>query len=78
MSDMNQKVGSSTVTKQKIVLPYTEENNNLGLDADHSSSDDNQYGNLNNDNDRISHNPNGEDDDSDTSEEPGHSPLMDK
>lgn len=50
---------------------------NLGLDADHSSEN-SAFGYLNNDNDRISHNPDGESDDSDDSEGYGHSPLMDK
>lgn len=54
-----------------------EESENLGLDADHSSVS-SRYAYLNNDNDRISHNPDGESDDSDTNEERGHSPLMDK
>lgn len=51
---------------------------NPGLDADHSSDDNGSGINLNNDNDRVSHNPDGEDDDHDTTEFPGHSPLMDK
>ena len=54
-----------------------DEDDNLGLDADHSSND-GKYGYLNNDNDMISHNPDGEDDDSDSNEERGSSPLMDK
>jgi hypothetical protein len=78
MSDMNQKLGSEDAKKEKSATVYSTENNNLGLDADHSSADDNPYSYLNNDNDRVSHNPDGEGDDSDTSEEPGHSPLMDK
>jgi hypothetical protein len=48
---------------------------NPGLDADHSSDDSIPF---NNDNDRISHNPDGEDDDHDTHEESGSSPLADK
>ncbi|WP_442588011.1 hypothetical protein ACSBL2_18360 [Pedobacter sp. AW31-3R] len=54
-----------------------EEADNPGLDADHSSTA-SAYAHLNNDNDRISHNPDGESDDSDSDERPGHSPLMDK
>ena len=54
-----------------------ESDDNLGLDSDHSS-DGSKYGYLNNDNDRISHNLDGETDDTDTDELPGHSPLMDK
>ncbi|SMC95829.1 hypothetical protein [Pedobacter africanus] len=51
---------------------------NLGLDADGSSADDTLYNNLNNDNDRISGNPDGEDDSHDTTEPAGHSPIADK
>jgi DNA-directed RNA polymerase specialized sigma54-like protein len=51
---------------------------NPGLDADGSSEDSSIYSNLNNDNDRISGNPDGEDDQNDTNEPPGHSPLTDK
>lgn len=58
--------------QQKQVLPDTE---NLGLDADGSSDNRVRY---DQDSDRISHNPDGEDDDSDTSERIGHSPLEDK
>ena len=54
-----------------------EEADNLGLDADGSSVNPGKT-NYNNDNDRVSHNPDGEDDDHDTRESPGHSPLMDK
>lgn len=50
---------------------------NLGLDADYSSVNPGRA-NYNNDNDRISHNPDGEDDSHNTKELPGHSPLMDK
>lgn len=51
---------------------------NLGLDADGSSTGDAVYCNLNNDNDRISGNPDGEDDSHDTIEPAGHSPIDDK
>lgn len=51
---------------------------NLGLDADGSSEDTGVYSNLNSDNDRISGNPDGEDDQKDTKERPGHSSLTDK
>jgi hypothetical protein len=79
MSKMEQKVVSESAGKANPELNDSSENDNLGLDADHSSDDDPRYHvNLNNDNDRISHNPDGEDDDRDTSEEKGHSPLMDK
>lgn len=53
------------------------EADNLGLDADGSSVNPEKT-NYNNDNDRVSHNPDGEDDEHDTGEAPGHSPLMDK
>lgn len=55
-----------------------ESNENLGLDADGSSQDFSIYNNLNNDNDRISGNPDGEDDQRNTKEPPGHSLLDDK
>lgn len=51
---------------------------NLGLDADGSSDDFSIYSNLNSDNDRISGNPDGEDDRKNTKEPPGHSLLEDK
>lgn len=51
---------------------------NLGLDADQSSSAAYPLADLNADNDRISHNPDGEDDQHDTAETPGYSPLEDK
>ena len=51
---------------------------NPGLDADGSSDDFSIYGNLNNDNDRISGNPDGEDDQKNSNEPPGHSLLEDK
>ncbi|WP_316814909.1 hypothetical protein [Pedobacter nyackensis] len=50
---------------------------NLGLDADGSSID-SIYGSLNSDNDRISGNPDGEDDQKNTHEPPGRSLLDDK
>ncbi|WP_316810246.1 hypothetical protein [Pedobacter heparinus] len=53
-------------------------NENLGLDADGSSDETATYGNLNSDNNRISGNPDGEDDQNDTQERPGHSSLADK
>jgi len=55
-----------------------DESTNLGLDADDSSSGNELLKNLNSDNDRISGNPDGEDDRHDTSEIPGSSPLQDK
>lgn len=55
-----------------------ENNENLGLDADGSSEDVSIFSNLNNDNDRISGNPDGEDDQNNTNELPGHSLLDEK
>ncbi|SEA42449.1 hypothetical protein SAMN05443550_103189 [Pedobacter hartonius] len=78
MSNMQQKVGGNPEKKEQKKRYDSEENDNLGLDADHSSDDSRYNVNLDNDNDRISHNPDGEDDDHDTAEERGHSPLMDK
>lgn len=49
----------------------------LGLDADGSSTG-SDYSNLNSDNDRVSGNPDGEDDQKNTNEPPGHSLLEDK
>ena len=57
---------------------FEEEKENLGLDADQSSEDFTGYRDLNSDNDRISGNPDGEDDDNDHPETPRYSPLMDK
>lgn len=57
---------------------FDEEKENLGLDADQSSEDFTGYRDLNSDNDRISGNPDGEDDHNDSSDSPRYSPLMDK
>jgi hypothetical protein len=73
---MENNHNNNTVRKEENVLPR-EEAENLGLDADQSSGD-SPFAHLNNDNDRISHNRDGEDDDHDTKEMPGNSPLMDK
>lgn len=75
MSNLEQKVGSSAAHEQKLKDAYREKPDELGLDSDHSSDTSVNY---DNDNERTSHNPDGEDDDHDTTEEPGHSPLMDK
>ncbi|MEJ5961697.1 hypothetical protein [Pedobacter immunditicola] len=53
-----------------------DEQGNLGLDADHSS--DTPYHYLDNDNDRISGNPDGETDDNNDNGSLGHSPLLEK
>jgi hypothetical protein len=60
----------------KSIHNEEEENENLGLDADHSS--DTPYQHLNNDNDLISGNPDGETDDNDDSGPLGYSPLEEK
>lgn len=75
MSKLNKK-------KAKRLLPEADPNGsiheNLGLDADGSSDDSSIYSNLNSDNDRISGNPDGEDDQKNTKEPPGHSLLEEK
>lgn len=53
-----------------------EDSANPGLDADHSSDTPHQH--LNSDNDRISGNPDGEDDQHDDAGSLGHSPLEEK
>lgn len=54
----------------------SDDQTDLGLDADGSSINISSI--LNSDNDRITGNPDGEDDDHNTNETPGHSPLEDK
>lgn len=78
MSDNNQKTNHLNAEKVKKELSKYESSLNLGLDADQSSENAGRWSNLNDDNDRISHNPDGEDDSRDTGESPGYSPLMDK
>lgn len=78
MSENNQKTKHSNAEKIKKELSKYESSRNLGLDADQSSENSGRWSNLNNDNDRVSHNPDGEDDNHDTRERPGYSPLMDK
>lgn len=70
---MNRKsfFGKSQVTKEDLL----NDQNNPGLDADHSSSDSKLYAGLNNDNDRVSSNTDGE---QDTEEYGGYTPLEDK
>ncbi len=55
-----------------------DEQDNLGLDADRSSDNQTLSRRYNIDNDVISHNPDGEDDMNDSSENHGTSPLMEK
>jgi hypothetical protein len=71
------KVNTIKVENKRQDLKEYEETDNLGLDADGSSVNSGRT-NYNNDNDRISHNPDGEDDNHNTREAPGYSPLMDK
>lgn len=78
MANMEQKVVGNQSEKEQQRRKYPVENDNLGLDADQSSDYTDGRKNYNNDNDRVSHNPDGEDDDHDTTEGTGYSPLMDK
>ncbi|SHE84981.1 hypothetical protein [Pedobacter caeni] len=55
-----------------------EEPDNLGLDADQSSESFSYYSHLNTDNDRISGNPDGEDDNHNAIGPVTYTPLMDK
>lgn len=65
--------------KNKIIKKeFDEHSENLGLDADRSSDDQRIERKYNMDNDMISQNPDGEDDDHDANLERGSSPLMDK
>jgi len=65
-----------TKSSHKSVEDKEDEKENLGLDADHSS--DTLYHYLDNDNDRISGNPDGETDDDSNNIPFGHSPLLEK
>ena len=73
---MSGKTRSKKEVYKKLLKDDSSEN--LGLDADGSSQDFSTYSNLNTDNDRISGNPDGEDDQKNTKEPPGHSLLADK
>lgn len=73
---MSRKVKPETSSDK--VFPNHEKNENLGLDADGSSEEISIFTNLNNDNDRISGNPDGEDDQKNTAELPGNSLLDEK
>lgn len=72
-----EKIRSITNEKRPKKRTY-EEPDNLGLDADQSSENFSFYNYLNTDNDRISGNPDGEDDDHDRDEPFINSPLVDK
>lgn len=63
--------------KKSDRLKYDDEHVNLGLDADHSSDGPTAAARLNDDNDRISGNPDGESDDADNASGV-YSPLEDK
>lgn len=64
------------MNKKKTTEPSEEEKVNLGLDADQSSAGGDFISSLNNDNDFISGNPDGENDSKDDSIR--NSPLDDK
>jgi hypothetical protein len=72
----NNPVKKKIISPENLANENEEENENLGLDADHSS--DTPYHYLNNDNDIISENPDGETDRKDNSGPLGQSPLMEK
>lgn len=57
---------------------YHDENDNPGLDADHSSDGATANSLLNDDNDRVSGHPDGESDDVDGEDSGIYSPLEDK
>jgi hypothetical protein len=78
MGNMEQKVVGSGPGKASKTEKYELDNPDLGLDADHSSSGEEGAVNYNNDNEMISHNPDGEDDDRDYDNDGGYSSLMDK
>jgi hypothetical protein len=63
------------LNKKSMTSESAENKDNLGLDADHSSDESSRF---DRDNDIISHNPDGEDDDRDNELPFGTSPLMDK
>lgn len=75
MSKARKKKQNERMTRN---VPEDSIHENLGLDADGSSDDTSAYSLLNSDNDRISGNPNGEDDRKNTKEPPGHSLLDEK
>jgi hypothetical protein len=61
--------------KRNTRITQNDEIENLGLDADRSADEGLRY---DNDNDIISHNPDGEDDSNDSNQQSGTSPLDDK
>jgi hypothetical protein len=78
MGNMEQKVVGNGPGNTSKAEKYELDNPDLGLDADHSSAGEEGTVNYNNDNEMMSHNPDGEDDDHDYDDEEGHSPLMNK
>ncbi|TDQ12020.1 hypothetical protein [Pedobacter metabolipauper] len=79
MGHDQKNIGGSEDPKKKYIIPDgNEENINLGLDADQSSEGDPLKVGLNDDNERISGNPDGEDDDSNRNDRIIRSPLDDK
>lgn len=82
MKSDNEKVHSQS--EGENLLPNdseelkSDEQDNLGLDADRSSDNQTLSRRYNIDNDVVSHNPDGEDDRRDSNQERGSSPLMDK
>ena len=64
--------------KKSDRLKYDDEYVNVGLDADHSSDGTTTAARLNDDNDRISGNPDGESDDTDNDAPGVYAPLEDK
>ncbi|HMI01351.1 MAG TPA: hypothetical protein VK541_02655 [Pedobacter sp.] len=64
--------------KKSDHLKFDDENVNHGLDADHSSDGPTTTARMNDDNDRISGNPDGESDDADDDASGVYSPLEDK
>ncbi|MGN7205955.1 hypothetical protein ACTHQF_16905 [Pedobacter sp. SAFR-022] len=75
--DKNPSAGEQLLPEQGRELRHDEQDN-LGLDADRSSDNQTLSRRYNIDNDVISHNPDGEDDNRDSTETRGSSPLMDK
>ena len=76
--DNNKEPNNGHDPKKNDGVIDTGASENLGLDADRSSDDQRIDRKYNMDNDIVSHNPDGESDDSDANLERGSSPLMDK
>lgn len=76
--EMNMSKKKKAGKPKSPTVPNNSIDENLGLDADGSSDDSSIYSRLNSDNDRVSGNPDGEDDQKNTKEPPGHSLLEEK